>query len=91
MATATERNGRRALAVLAVALLATGAAAAPCTAEDCETHLSGISECLLMRRYGATEPTTLLIWLHGDLSAGGPADYHYALAKKSAEALRRAT
>lgn len=62
-----------------------GAAAATCAHDDFETHVSGASQCLLMRRFGSPKPTTLLVWLHGDVSSGGPADYHFAVARKAAE------
>jgi pimeloyl-ACP methyl ester carboxylesterase len=27
----------------------------------------------------------MIVWLHGDVSSGGPANYHYSLAKKASE------
>ena len=70
-------------------MLATGtsAYAAPCSSEDFETKVTGVSQCLLMRRYGPAEPNAIVIWLHGDVSSGGPANYHFALAQKTAENL----
>jgi len=59
--------------------------AAPCETEDLETKVSGVSQCLLIRRYGSTEPTAMVVWLHGDVSSGGPANYHFPLAQKTAE------
>ncbi|MDD2735079.1 MAG: alpha/beta hydrolase [Desulfuromonadaceae bacterium] len=40
--------------------------------------------CLLMRRYGSTNPATMVIWLHGNISSGGPANYHFPIAQKFA-------
>ncbi len=57
---------------------------APCTPEDFESHVSGSSQCLLMRRFGLTEPETMVVWLHGDVSSGGPANYHFAVAQSAA-------
>jgi hypothetical protein len=68
-------------------LAATGAYAAPCATEDFESKVTGVSQCLLIRRYGAIEPTSLLVWLHGDVSSGGPANYHFEIAQKDAEHL----
>ena len=59
----------------------------PCQGEDFETKVTGVSECLIMRRYGFTgssSPRTMLVWLHGDLSTGGPANYHFLLAERAA-------
>lgn len=67
---------------------------AMCEAQDFELKVSGLSQCLLMRRYGpavpkvsstaasTAEPAPLVVWLHGDVSSGGPADYHFARAKQ---------
>jgi len=73
--------------VLAMLLLACvgSARSAACAAEDDESKVSGVSQCLLMRRFGPTEPDTMVVWLHGDLSSGGPASYHFAIAQQAAE------
>jgi len=68
-----------------LALTNTLAFAAVCEKEDFETKVSGKSECLLIRRYGSTKPSTMVIWLHGNISTGGPANYHFAIAKKFAD------
>ena len=73
------------LTALFVVLTATSAYAAPCETEDFDTKVTGVSQCLLMRRYGLTEPTAIVVWLHGDVSSGGPANYHFPLAQKAAE------
>src|SRR5678815_5215879 len=57
--------------------------AAPCSPEDYELKISGTSQCLLMRRFGASDPDLMIIWLHGDVSSGGPADYHFASAEQA--------
>lgn len=64
--------------------VATGASAAPCEAEDFETRVSGTAECLIMQRYGPTEPETMIVWLHGNVSTGGPANSHFKVAAKAA-------
>lgn len=78
-----------ALRSLLLALLAAPAAAsgAPCQNEDFTTTVSGQDECLLMRRYGSAAPETMLVWLHGNVSTGGPADSHFRIAKKAADDL----
>lgn len=62
------------------------AIAAPCDDEDFQTRVSGQSECLLMRRYGPSAPDTLVVWLHGNVSTGGPANSHFKLAEATANA-----
>ena len=59
--------------------------AAPCDVEDFETRVSGTSQCLMMRRFGTTEPESMLVWLHGDVSSGGSANYHFQSAEKAAK------
>ncbi len=73
------------LTALFMSVTATGAYAAPCDTEDFEIKVTGVSQCLLIRLYGTTEPTTMVVWLHGDVSSGGPANYHFRLAQKTAE------
>ena len=46
--------------------------------------VSGQNECLLMRRYGSVAPVTMLVWLHGNVSTGGPANSHFRVAQKAA-------
>lgn len=68
-------------------LLASNAFAAPCETADFETKVTGEHECLVMRRYGvnfSAAPKAMLVWLHGDLSSGGPADYHFRIAESAA-------
>ena len=75
------------LTALLVVLTATSARAAPCETEDFATKVTGVSQCLLIRRYGPTEPSAMVFWIHGDVSSGGPATYHFRLAQKAAEDL----
>ena len=75
---------RRLLIALTLVMSTHSVSAATCAAEDYEIHVSGISQCLLMRRYGSLEPEALVIWLHGDVSSGGPANYHFAIAQEAA-------
>ena len=78
----------RAAALLAasLALLSTPSVAfgAQCAAEDFATRVSGESKCLIMRRYGPAEPKTMIVWLHGNVSTGGPANSHFRVAEKAA-------
>jgi pimeloyl-ACP methyl ester carboxylesterase len=73
--------------VVGLIVLAGAADAAPCANEDFIQHVSGDAQCLLMRRFGPVEAKTLVVWIHGDVSSGGPADYHFALADRAARAL----
>lgn len=61
-----------------------GSSGAACEKEDFETRVSGNSQCLLMRRYGSTHPTSMVVWIHGNVSSGGPANYHFPIAQKFA-------
>ncbi|TSE29871.1 Prolyl oligopeptidase family protein [Tepidimonas thermarum] len=70
---------------LFVFLTVQSAYAEPCETEDFETKVTGVSQCLLIRRYGPTEPAAMVVWIHGDVSSGGPANYHFRLAEKTAE------
>lgn len=65
-------------------VLALPAKADPCTQDDFEQSVSGREQCLRMRRFGDLQPDALLVWLHGDVSAGGPASYHFPIAENSA-------
>jgi pimeloyl-ACP methyl ester carboxylesterase len=72
------------LAALLLLIWAAGAWAAPCAGEDFEIRVSGRAECLLMRRYGTVTPAVLVVWLHGNMTGGGPANYHFPIAQKAA-------
>ena len=69
-----------------ILLLNTAIAAygAVCKEEDFVAKVSGYSECLLMRQYGSTNPTSMVVWLHGNISSGGSANYHFPIAQKFA-------
>ena len=70
--------------ILACALLFSAPGfASTCEAEDYERKVSGKEECLIMHRFGTSTPKLMLIWLHGDVSSGGPANYHFRSAEKS--------
>lgn len=56
-----------------------------CKTEDYKTFVSGVKQCLVIRKFGSDKPDTLIVWLHGDVSSGGPANYHFSLAKRFAE------
>ncbi len=59
--------------------------AAPCQSEDFKTFVSGKEQCLVIRRFGTERPNAMVVWLHGDVSSGGPANYHFPSAKSFAE------
>lgn len=67
--------------------LVSNASGGSCQAEDFETTVAGISGCLVMRKYGFTGPTSphaMVVWLHGDLSQGDPANEQFSIAEKTA-------
>ena len=72
---------------LTLLFAASASTAQTCANEDFETHISGKSQCLVMRRFGSPQPDVLVVWLHGDVSNGGPARYHVAAAEKAVQAL----
>ena len=78
----TMRTFRTLLLIVWVAL-SQSAVAATCNPEDYKLKVSGESECLLMRSFGASDPQVLIVWLHGDVSSGGPANYHFANAEQA--------
>lgn len=86
----TQRRGGIARGIAAgLALVALGAAtsapgAATCADEDYVTRVGGESGCLLMRRYGADVPAAMVVWIHGNVSTGGPANSHFRIAEKLA-------
>ena len=71
--------------VILLLMFSLDAVASPCETEDFETKVSGNSECLLMRQYGSPNPGALVVWLHGNVSTGGPANSHFKLAEKTAK------
>jgi predicted esterase len=71
--------------VLSGIIITSSAFADPCSTEISDTKVTGISQCLLIKQFGPADPNIILIWLHGDVSAGGPAKYHFPLAQKAAE------
>ncbi|MGO4329555.1 alpha/beta hydrolase family protein [Cupriavidus sp. 2TAF22] len=75
------------LAALLLFLSGQPAQAATCTPDITELHVSGASQCLVMRRFGSDAPEVMVIWLHGDLSTGGPANYQFAAAEAATKEL----
>ena len=73
----------RILMLVVLAACSQSTLAATCSAEDYELKVSGASQCLLMRRFGASDPDVMIVWLHGDVSSGGPANYHFASAEQA--------
>lgn len=76
------------LAALLLALVSTHVHASPCDTDDHSIRVTGQNECLIMRKYGSDAPKTMLVWLHGDVSSGGPANYHFRDAEKAAQAFK---
>lgn len=70
---------RRVLLVLAPAIfliLASEALARPCKSPDNVTRVTGGSECLVIHTFGAAPGNrTLVVFIHGDGTKGGPSDY----------------
>ena len=63
-------------AALAGGLLAAPVRAAPCEAPDNLERVTGAGECLAIRTFGAAPGNrTLVVFIHGDGSKGGPSDY----------------
>lgn len=81
---------RAALAIAALAFSAFASAqffAHPCPDADNVHRVDGKLECLVIKVFGQPDGTstkTLLVFLHGDTSAGGPSSYMYPLAAKYA-------
>jgi predicted esterase len=81
------------LSVVAIAatmwLMPSAATAKPCDSPDDPGRVTGVGECLVIQAFpspGELSRPTLVVVLHGDLSAGGPAKYHFAFAQALAEA-----
>ena len=68
---------------LLLALVGTPLHAEPCAEALAATAVSGVEQCLRMRQFGSETPETFIVWLHGDVSSGGPANYHFAIAEKA--------
>lgn len=51
--------------------------------EDHTFFVTGKDQCLVIRAYGSYKPKTMVVWLHGDVTSGGPANYHFSIAKKT--------
>ena len=73
---------RPALAALLL-FAAPSLAMASCPSPDNRTRVSGGEECLVARTFGqpAGGAPVLVVVLHGDVSGGGPARYHFRLAQ----------
>jgi pimeloyl-ACP methyl ester carboxylesterase len=82
----------RVAALLAFLLAAAPAAAQtpPGCAQDPSRWAGQPGRCLAMTSHGAARGDLLVVVLHGDVSGGGPARYHRALADRIAQTLRGA-
>ncbi len=69
----------------ALALCLAGPARADCGPAEFETAITGRELCLVMHRFGASAPRSLVVWVHGDLPDRSPAAYHVPLARQTAE------
>ena len=72
---------------LSIFLHACAGPMATCANSDNTTKVTGGKECLLIRTFKSDGPLvapTLVVFLHGDGSAGRPVDYHYAQAAELA-------
>jgi pimeloyl-ACP methyl ester carboxylesterase len=72
---------------IAATLLSTPVAAEPCREPVTEQAVRGNEECLVSRTYRGAGPIAspaLAVIIHGDVSGGGPASYHFAFAERLA-------
>lgn len=76
---------RLALAALVVLLGSCTALVPSCQAAGNVTEVAGGGACLVIRTFAPAAPVPVLyVVLHGDVSAGGPSTYHYAMAERLA-------
>ena len=69
----------------ALALFFAASSGAACSNEDFVSRIGGGDECFALKAFGAPPGApTLLVWLHGSVSSGGPADYMYQDAARYA-------
>jgi len=61
------------LLALALFLGSLATNAAPCPNDSDQTRITGTSQCLLAHHFDPPGAEHLLVWLHGDVSGGGPA------------------
>jgi pimeloyl-ACP methyl ester carboxylesterase len=81
------RSAIRLIGSLIAILVVSSVQASPCVNEDWVTHVSGADECLVIATFGLSEakpPATMVVWLHGDQSSGGPATSHVKPAREAA-------
>ena len=59
----------------------------PCAAPDNLTRVDGNGKCLVLRTFtpAMKKQDALAVWIHGDVSSGGPADYMNGYASAQAE------
>lgn len=67
------------------------ATAAQCESQDITKHVQGQGYCLVVETISANPGGPLIVILHGDVSRGGPATYHFELARDVAAAQPVAT
>lgn len=76
-------------ATLAMGLAGGTALAAPCADSADQARITGVKECLVLRTYRSAQAGVspiLVVVIHGDVSSGGPATYHFAVADRIAKA-----
>ncbi|MFN3957194.1 MAG: alpha/beta hydrolase family protein [Tepidimonas ignava] len=71
------------LICLCLAVFSSYGHASPCEQDDYELKVTGEDQCLIMRKYGDPQPDVMLVWIHGDVSSGGNANYHFPIAEKA--------
>lgn len=72
------------LCTIGTAVCSGWAAAGPCEIDDFETRVSAGGECLAMSRFGTLAPASMVVWIHGNATAGGPAQAHIRAAQRFA-------
>lgn len=71
------------IAVIAIFLAGCQTSAAEPCVPDNVTRVAGKGECLVMKAYSDSGPVdTMVIFIHGDGSRGGPSDYLYSRAER---------
>lgn len=76
--------------LLLLAACAGTVTAGDCSADPARWARSAADGCLAMQAYGSEHAEVLVVVLHGDVSSGGPANYHRTLARRVAEILPEA-
>jgi len=57
--------------------------------EDFATKVRGDKEVFVMSKFGSSKATVMLVWIHGDVSGGGAATYHFQIADRASNYLSK--